>query len=88
MMRSLYLMESRQFHITRDIKNAKAALQVLPASLRGTFLASIWLKSGIKSAHSPRGTSGINYQKRSSKGLPTDITLDRTPSGPRRPGFG
>ncbi len=33
--------ESRQFHITRDIKNTKAALHELPASLRGTFLASI-----------------------------------------------
>ena len=33
---------SRQFHITRDIKNTKTALQVPPTSLRGTFLASIW----------------------------------------------
>ena len=37
----MYHMESHQFHITRDIKNTKTALQMLPVSLRGTFLASI-----------------------------------------------
>ncbi len=34
------------FHITRDIKNTKVALQMLPASLCGAFLVSIWPQIG------------------------------------------
>ena len=57
----MYHMDLRQFHITRDIKNTKDALQVLSASLRGTFLASIWSQISIKSAANRRGISGDSY---------------------------
>ncbi len=39
-----FVRASHNNHITRDIKNTKTALQVLPASLRGTFLAQFGLK--------------------------------------------